>query len=357
MKNIVKYIAACACIGALAPAGMTSCTDMGGDGIDSVVWNGSINPENTSFHNPVIEPSVEAGTVLKGASSYVAISATTQWAKGLTNYCPTISSNNLMTWTTGNNAFTDDGVPAWSTGRVNSLSVDFARAVTGATYWMFYTIEGENAIGAASGMTAQGPFTDRGSFLTATDVNAQTIKDPFFIVITASYYLCYSTEEGTFIQRVNLNRNNGASRNGDPVKLTNSQLSDIAIVRYNASQFYLFATAEQNGTKEIRYARAENVTGPYLDKSGASLADGSIGEPLVSGSSEFVNPENPMRAFLNSEGTHLYLCYNATEQGKETMTSGYPRRPLFVAPLAIGEDGWIVGTTTAQKGWTAPRFE
>ena len=141
------------------------------------------------------------------------------------------------------------------------------------------------------------------------------------------------------------------------MKLTNSQLSDIAIVRYNASQFYLFATAEQNGTKEIRYAMAESVTGPYLDKSGASLADGSLGEPLISGSTEFVNPENPMRAFLNSEGTHYYLCYNATEQGKETMSSGYQRRPLFVTPFAISEDGWLSGTATVQKGWTSPRFE
>ena len=48
-------------------------------------------------------------------------------------------------------------------------------------------------------MTAQGPFTDRGSFLTAADAGSQTIKDPFFIVITASYYLCYSTEEGTLM--------------------------------------------------------------------------------------------------------------------------------------------------------------
>ena len=35
MKTIIKYIAAMACVGALAPAGMTSCTDMDGDGVEA----------------------------------------------------------------------------------------------------------------------------------------------------------------------------------------------------------------------------------------------------------------------------------------------------------------------------------
>lgn len=357
MKNIVNYIAAFALVGALAPTGMTSCTDMDGDGVDSVVWNGSTNPENTQFRNPVIEPSVEAGTVVKGASSYVAISATTQWAKGLTNYCPTLSSSDLMNWTVVNDAFAADQIPSWSSGRVNSLSVDYARAVTGATYWMFYTLEGSNAIGAASATTAQGPFTDRGAFLTAEELGVQTLKDPFFLVVTANYYVCYNTDDGTYIQRVTLNRTNGASKHSSAaVKITDTGLSDIALFRLSNSEFFLFGTTT-GSTKEIHYAKASAVTGPYLDKNGADVASGSTGEPLILSGSEYGNPENPMRAFINSDATHIYLAYNATENGKDAMTSGYARRPLFITPLELGEDGWFKQTVAVQKGWTAPRFE
>jgi len=75
------------------------------------------------------------------------------------------------------------------------------------------------------------------------------------------------------------------------------------------------------------------------------------------GGTEIVNPENPMRGFLNTAGTHIYLAYNATEAGKETMQSGYARKPLFIAPLEIDEDGWFKQVFTAQKGWTQPLYE
>lgn len=61
MKNNIKLWAVFFGITALIPAIVTGCTDNSGDGIDSVLWEGSRNPENTKFRNPVWEPSLEAG--------------------------------------------------------------------------------------------------------------------------------------------------------------------------------------------------------------------------------------------------------------------------------------------------------
>lgn len=357
MKKIIKITAAMLAVGALLPTGFSSCTDMSGDGIDSVEWKGSQNPENTSYRNPIWEPSLEAGTLVKGASMYVALSASTQWTPGLVNLCPALTSNNLMTWARANDGFTADGLPQWATGRINSLSVDYARAVTGATYWMFYTIEGTEAIGAASATTAQGPYTDRGELINAEALGCTTIRDPYFFVISTAYYLCYTTNDGTYIQRLNLSRARGASLNGQPTKIADASLSDVCVFRKSASEFYLLVTVKDGAGSTIRYARAEAVTGPYLDKSGACLADGSKGELLIDSGTELLNPENPMRVFLNSEQTHAYVAYNATEAGKTQMTSGFARRPMVLTPIALTDDGWFATGTTARKGWTAPRFE
>jgi len=120
---------------------------------------------------------------------------------------------------------------------------------------------------------------------------------------------------------------------------------------------YLFGTVEGSNGKEIRYARAESVTGPYVDKSGTALTDGSNGELLVSGTSDYLNPENPMRAFASEDGNYIYLGYNATKVGKETMASGYLRRPMFITPIPKGEDGWFTTTVTPIEGWATPRFQ
>ena len=352
MKRILKYIVAIIAIGVCAGAHI-SCTDMGGDGIDSIVWNGSVNPENNSFHNPVWEPSLDGGTILKGASSYVAIATTTQWAAGLTYLCPVLTSNNLTTWSkTTADAFAAETLPTWASGRINSLTADFARTYSGNKYWLFYTLEGENAIGCASATSAQGVYTDLGQVPLKND--PQGLADPFFFVQSKNYYLCYSTNDGVYLQKVGLSKTGatvGAANN--PVKIASSDFKDIAIFCNSSSDLYLFGVVGN----EIRYAHATAADGPYVDKSGSSIAEGSKGEALITTNGDYNVVDNPMRAFMISEATHLYLCYTAQKATQQTMGSGYARKPVFVQPFELDENGWLVGTASPTEGWTQPRFE
>lgn len=334
-------------------SGLTSCAGMDGDGIDSVKWEGSVNPENNNFHNPVWEPSLDGGTILKGASSYVAISTTTQWAAGLTYLCPVLTSNDLSTWNKATaDAFTETSIPQWATGRLNSLTADFARTYSGNKYWLFYTLEGENAIGCASATSPQGVYNDLGEVPLKDD--PQGLADPFFFVQAKNYYLCYTTSDGVYLQKIGLSKTGATVGSAnDPVKIAGSDFKDVAVFCNSSSDLYLFGVV--NG--EIHYARANAATGPYLDKSGANVAEGSKGETLITPSGEYNVVENPMRAFMNSEFTHLYLCYTAIKGTMQTMPGGYARKPVFVQPFELDEEGWLKGTASPAEGWTGPKFE
>lgn len=352
-NNILKHITGALCLAAVA-ATMSGCAGMDGDGIDTVVWEGSTNPDNTGFHNPVWEPSLDGGTIFKGASSYVAISSTTQWAAGLTYYCPVLTSNNLTTWNKSTaDAFTEDNVPTGDDGaRLSSLTVDFARTYSGNKYWLFYTIEGQNAICCASSSSPQGVYTPLGTVELKND--PQGLAHPFFFVQSKNYYLCYTTSDGVYLQKIGLSKNGATVGSAnDPVKIASSAFKEVAVYLNSSDDVYLFGTVDG----EIRYARAAAATGPYLDRQGADIAQSGRGEALITANEAYSSVSNPMRAFLNSEGTHLYLCYNAQKAGQPTMASGFARKPVFVQPFAMGEDGWLEGTATPREGWTSPTFE
>ena len=375
MKKIYNLILPALLACTVIPGSLVSCTDVGGDGIDSVLWEGSQNPENTSFRNPVWEPSLEAGTVYKGASVYVAISSETQWSTGL-NYClPTITSTDLMRWTfSQQTAFTsdtatyttaDDGTktynysgvrPTWTENRIVSVSADFAKTVSGTPYWMLYQPEGENAIGAAYSVSQQGPFTDTGALLTAEELGVESLSNPFLVVFSTKFYMLYSTENGAYIQELTLKKAQKPVLKGSPVQVAGADFGDVALYRTDTKNYYLFGTVKNGDKTEIRYAFSTSATGNYTDKNGLGLLEGSNGELLIQGNETNVNPENVSRVFENGDGVQ-FIAYNATALGNELMVSGYARRPLFITPCELDEDGWFKGVVTPVTGWTAPRFK
>lgn len=367
-KNIIGilFVAIAGC--ALVPSALVSCTDMAGDGIDSIEWNGSQNPQNTSFRNPVWEPSLEAGAVYKGASLYVAVSSETQWSKGLNLCCPTITSSDFMNWTYSSQAaFTygstlADGTtvlgsrPSWTQARLVSISADFAKTVSGTPYWMVYEAEGENAIGAAYSAGQQGPYTDAGQLLSAAEVGATTLTQPSISVFGVRTYLLYSTEKGSFVQELTLKKSTLPKLKGTPVQVAGPEFKDVTLTRTDNSNYYLVGTVKNGERTEIRYAHGEKAVGPFSDKNGNAITSSGTGELLVQGNDSNINPENFSRMFENADGI-WFIAYNATTVGKETMQSGYARRPLFITPLTMGNDGWFESVASPTTGWTTPKFK
>lgn len=331
---------------------------------DDFLYEGSENPEHYSYRNPVWEPSLAGGTVFKAASNYVGFSQETQWANGLDFPVPAIQSADLMKWSSNQQAFSyseGDNVgtyPTWLTGRITHVSADFCRTIAGANYWMIYGSDTDNAFGAASAAAAPGPYTDMGKILSAEDLGVQTLRYPSFAVTQqVNYYLGYTTENGSYLQKLNVRRGAVPTLSGAPEKVSGADFQDVVLCRSNAGKFYLFGTYNANGKTEIRYGISTKATGPFLDKSGNDMTNGaSKGELLIGDGDLYKNPCNPMRMFESDNG-YIYLAYNATMAGNELMPSGFARQPLFINPFQVDEDGWFTSTAAPNVGWTSPRFE
>lgn len=376
--------------------GLTGCTDMDGDGIDSIEWGGSTNPESTSYRNPVWEPSLEGGTVVTSGASFVAIGGETQWAVGVDYCCPTILSTNLMQWTTNQqNAFTAANRPAWITGRINSVSADYITETTkvnvttktpvvdkdgepvldedgnpvvtetvtvedrsASRYFMLYSTDKDNAIGVASAANAQGPYVDHGCLLKASDLGATTLADPFIVAYgNDDIYIGYSTNDGSYVSKIEFPftvnptslamsiNTTGLPTLGAPVKVSGVSFTNIALFRDNDGNYMIFG--DVNGG--VNYAVASAPTGPY-----GSLLSGT-GDTFIEGGNGYENPCNVMRVFASSNGNY-YVAYNATKTETPTMPSGYSRQPMMLNPFKIS-GGKVSAAVTVNEGWTTPRFE
>ena len=371
MNKLLRYISSSFALAALIAA--SGCSDSNGEG--EFEWTGSQNPENTSYRNPVWEPSLAGGTVFKSASSFNAISQETQWAVGLDYACPSLQAADLMSWSTNQQAFsypvlgideetgesivtTPGSRPEWITGKIDCVSADFARTIAGANYWMIYSSEADNAFGAASAASGLGPYTDMGEFLSAETLGVTTLRNPHFSVIASTtYYLGYTTENGSYLQTLNIRKGNAPTLKGSPVQVSGPGFSDICIFRLDKDNFYLFGTVTNGTSTEIRYGRASKATGPFLDKNGVEITSGaSDGELLVAAGSDYTNPQHPMHMF-ESENGYFYLAYNATDPNRSLMPSGYARKPLFISPVQLDDDGWFSSVITPAAGWTSPRYQ
>ena len=394
MRKII-FLAAAGVLSTLQ-IGLTGCTDMDGDGIDSIEWTGSTNPESTSYRNPVWEPSLEGGTVVVTPTNFVAIGGETQWAVGVDYCCPTIISTNMMQWTTNQqNAFTAANRPAWITGRINSVSADYITESTkvdvptpkprvdedgnpvfnadsvaivdtvlvtedrvASRYFMVYSTDKDNAIGVASAANAQGPYVDHGCLLKASDLGASTLADPFIAAFgNDSIYIGYTTSEGSYVRKIEfpftVNETSfamsidatGLPTLGDAVKVSSASFSNIALFRDADGNYMIFG--DVNGG--VNYAVGSEPTGPF----GSLLS--SNGDTFIEGGNGYENPCNVMRVVASSNGNY-YVAYNATKTDTPVMPSGYVRQPMMLNPFKIS-GGKVSSTITVNSGWTSPRFQ
>lgn len=369
MKKLINILILIVAITAYVaiPGTFISCTDVAGDGIDSILYEGSTLPQSTSYRNPVWEPDLELGTIFKGPTNYVAIGSETQWAKGITYCAPTLISGNLMEWTfNSNTAFPlePDTViagsettiykrPNWAEGRIHSMTAGFARTIVSTSYWLFYQIGDSQSIGAACARSPQGPYSDFGDFLKLTNTGSTSIKDPFFIVVGTRFYLLYTTEEGSYIQELTLRRNLIPTLRNAAVKISGTGFGDVAVYR-KGDYFYIFGVVEQGGVKQINYARSTTIMGPYADVDGNELLTHN-GTLLIRSGEQMINPENVSGIFADINDVN-FILYSATDKSKAVQASGYNRRPLMLNKLTLNDAFWFDGTITPEIGWTMPKF-
>lgn len=329
---------------------MISCTDVQGDGMGTVVWQGSTVPQDSSFRNPVWEPDLSYSTVYKAAVGYYAIGADNEWSPGLNRTAPVLSSTNLMSWDQRGEALAEK--PAWSESLISSISAGFAK--TKGTYYLFYEL-GNDGIGMGSSKAPQGPFVDYGLLINTELTGLAKCTKPFFYAFGSKSFLFYQGGDGVYGQELTLSKTGIAELKGDKFKVTGPDIESINMLKID-DYYYLFGAVEDGETSRLTLARAEEIIGPYLDKDGNTLMNGEGTLLLKSNAAKGFVAVNHIAGVLEDGNDDLWIAHHATDVDMPTLSSGLPRHPLVITRIELDDSGWPTQVFEALKGWNYPKF-
>jgi arabinan endo-1,5-alpha-L-arabinosidase len=330
--------------------GVFSCSDLQGDGIGTVIWEGTVLPEDSCYRNPVWEPDLSYPSVFSAAVGYFALGIDNEWSPGLYYNAPVLSSNDLMRWRLRGEALTEQ--PDWAEGSITRISAGFSRIL--GTYFVFYQL-GENGIGMGGSKAPQGPYEDYGLIMTADSVGLSDCSNPFFFPFGSSAYLFFQGGDGIYGVKLILKRTGLADLDGDPFKITGQHIHSINMARLN-NVFYLFGTSDSGEEGAIVTGRSPGITGPFLDKDNTGLTANG-GTTFFKGSSGngFINVDHVGGVFEDAN-KDVWMLYHTTDIDQPELTSGADRRPLMLSRIVFDDTGWPSGITEAAGGWNYPKF-
>jgi beta-xylosidase len=330
--------------------GMIACTDVQGDGMGTVIWQGSTVPQDSSFRNPVWEPDLSYSSVYKAAVGFYAIGADKEWSPGLNLTAPVLSSTDLMSWDQRGEALAEK--PVWSGSLISAISAGFAK--TKGTYYLFYEL-GNDGIGMGSSKAPQGPFVDYGLLIDSESTGLAKCTKPFFYAFGSKSYLFYQGGDGIYGQELILDKTGIGQLKGDKFKVCGSAIESINMIKLD-DYFYLFGAVEDGDASRLTVARSLEVSGPFLDEDGNTLMNGE-GTLLLKGNAAkgFVAVDHIAGVFQDAN-QNLWVAHQATDVDIPTLSSGAPRHPLVISKIEFDESGWPTQVFEAAKGWNYPKF-
>ncbi|MBN1791148.1 MAG: family 43 glycosylhydrolase [Bacteroidales bacterium] len=325
-----------------------SCTDIEGDGISTIVYNGSSVPEDSSYRNPVWNFDLTNASVFLSSGPFYAMGEEKEWAPGIRYVVPVLASTNLMNWSliAQGEAFTEK--PEWAEGDLSSVTAFFSKSL--GMYYIFYKL-GDEGLGAADARTPQGPYADYGKFTDSEELDVTEITDPFVYASGSTFYLFFGVPgEGIFGVRLSLIKNTLPTVSGTKFKIAGPDYSG-SFVRKKGSIFYYYGT--KNG--EIVIGQADNIQGPYLDNTGTDLIQGP-GTPLVMPTDEF--QQLGQVAGIHSDYLdNDWILYTAVETTIPTLPTGDARYVLMLNQIHFNANGWPSLIIEARSGFCSPRFK
>jgi arabinan endo-1,5-alpha-L-arabinosidase len=331
-------------------AGMFACTDVQGDGMYTLIWEGSTVPQDSSFRNPVWEPDLSYPSVFKAAVSYYAIGSDNEWSPGLNLKAPVLSSTDLMSWDRRGEALAEE--PDWSVNSITAVSAGFAK--TKGTYYLFYQL-GNDGIGMGSSKSPQGPFVDYGELITPGSMGLAECTKPFFYAFGSKAFVFFQGGDGMYGQELTLNKTAIAELKGDKFRVTGPAIESMNLLQLNG-YYYLFGAVEDGNASRITIARSQEITGPYLDQEGNGLMNGEGTVILQGDAGNGFVAVNHIGGVFEDANNNLWLIHQATDVDLPALSSGAPRHPLVLTRVELDENGWPAQVFEARKGWNYPKF-
>jgi arabinan endo-1,5-alpha-L-arabinosidase len=286
---------------------------------------------------------------------------------------PTFSSEDLVNWTYRGDAFdraiatNTPAPPAWA-AEEGLLWAPEGAVIGGRHYLLFGVtdvqdeVSGEpacpsdGAIGYAVGETAQGPWTPAETPLIAPRRNGEGCDffwtyDPE-VVQTADgrRFIAYGSYYGGIEMRELAVAEDG-SLSADPatvVPIAIPNRYEGAEVVFHDGAWWLFASASNccNGPQTgyaVFVGRAEEPTGPFLDRAGASFLEARVGGTpvIVQNGNRWVGPGH--NTVLQDRAGDWWTLYHAVEEAAPYFEGdvGFTRRPVLMDRLDWVE-GWPV---------------
>jgi arabinan endo-1,5-alpha-L-arabinosidase len=329
-----------------------SCTDVEGDGADSLWWEGVTLPDESGYRNPIWEPDLSNPSVFRGATQFFAFGDEKEWAPGLNYVVPVIRSGNLMNWSLSGEAFLA-GKPTWAMGPVTSVSGIFAKTL--GTYYLAYTIEDEG-IGIAYSKTPQGPYSDYGKIIDPESIGVTYCRHPYFIQAGLKFYMFFENTDGIYGLEMNVVKNSTPGIKGDIFKIAGADYTGTYIFRKESDAYYFFGTSGEGDAAGIKMALASDIKGPYLDREGNNILNG-FGTELVAGNvaANFIVPSHVGGIFTDYEDRE-WIIYQVTDTRTPALLTGAERHPIMLSRLDLDDQGWPVAVINAKGGWHQPKF-
>lgn len=319
---------------------------IGGIVIATISMTTNNRSKDEGFMNPVFEPVLADPSIIRAEDGYFyAYGTEDDWGDGGgSRYIPIVRSKDLIEWDFVGEAF--DMKPDWKyEGGLWAPDVVFYNN----QYYLYYSQstwgDSNPAIGVAVSDSPSGPFEDVGKLFTSEEIGVQNSIDPaFYVDDDGTPYLFWGSFHGVYGVEL---EEDGFSVKGEKFEVAGYDFEAPYIIQRDG-YYYFFGSlgaccAGPDSTYRVSVARAEAITGPYLDKNGNDIRFSQGTLILMSGSKDeegnphFVGPGHNA-VVTDDEGTD-WIVYHAIDAENSLLRNGATRRPLFIEPL-VWEDGW-----------------
>lgn len=276
---------------------------------------------------------------------------------------PTLRSEDLVTWTYVNDAFTS--VPAWGEPTAGMWAPEIKHI--GETYYLFYGItdvkdevsgepgcSSDNAIGYATSASPTGPWVDSGGPLVEPrrgggGCNFFWTFDPEVLADeSGNLHIYFGSYYGGIFVRDLLIADGGVltAPAATSTQITIANRYEGAEVAYRDGHYYLFVSATDccRGPLtgySVFVGRSSSPTGPFVDQVGSSLLESRVGgTPVLSmNGNRWVGPGHNS-VLIDFDG-QWWTTYHAVDREDPYFAGapGFTKRPLLIDPVDW-VDGW-----------------
>lgn len=306
------------------------------------------NKKDEFYQNPVVSKSLPDPTVIKASDGWFYLYAT----EDIRN-TPILKSKDLVNWEFVGTAFTNETRPDFEPG--GGLWAPDINYINGQ-YVLYYSMsvwggEWTCGIGVATSDSPEGPFTDHGKLFRSNEIKVQNSIDPFYIEEDGKNYLFWGSFRGIYAIELT----------GDGLSLKpGAEKQQIAGTAYEGTYihkkddwYYLFASIGSccegvNSTYTTVVGRADNLFGPYKNKSGKRMMDNHH-EVIIRGNDRFVGTGHNSEIVEDDAGND-WIFYHAVDKKN-------PQGRVLMLDQVNWNNGWpFVEGNTPSKEWNVPEF-